>query len=49
MASGRGGWPMAEPGRPPVYVVAICDGGGGVEVLVMDDAAHPAQTGDGLP
>ncbi len=34
---------MAEPRRLPVYVVAVCDGGGCVEVLVVDDAAHPRQ------
>ena len=34
---------MAEPGRPLVYVVAVCDGGGCVEVLVVDNAAHPRQ------
>ena len=34
---------MAEPRRLPVYVVAVCDGGGCVEVLVMDDAERPEQ------
>ena len=27
---------MAEPGQPPVYVVAICDGSGCRELLSMD-------------
>ncbi len=34
---------MAEPGRRPVSVVAVGDGGGCVEVLVVDDAEHPRQ------
>ena len=31
---------MAEPGRPPVYAVAICDGSGCRELLTMDDTRH---------
>ena len=31
---------MAEPGRPPVYAVAICDGSGCRELLTIDDARH---------
>ena len=34
---------MAEPRRLPVYVVAVCDGGGCVEVLAIDDAERPGQ------
>ena len=34
---------MAEPRRLPVSVVAVCDGGGCVEVLVIDDAERPDQ------
>ena len=34
---------MAEPRRLPVYVVAICDGGGCRELLVIDDAETPRQ------
>ncbi len=34
---------MAGPRRPPVDVVAVCDGGGCREVPVVDDAARPAQ------
>ena len=34
---------MAEPRRLPVYLVAICDGGGCRELLTVDDAEHPAQ------
>ena len=34
---------MAEPGRSPVYVVAICDGGGCRGLLTVDEAEHPAQ------
>ena len=29
---------MAEPGRAPVYVMAICDGSGCRELLAIDDA-----------
>ena len=31
---------MAEPGRPPVYAVAICDGSGCRGLLGIDDARH---------
>ncbi len=31
---------MAEPGHPPVYAVAICDGTGCRELLTIDDARH---------
>jgi hypothetical protein len=34
---------MAEPRRLPVYVVAIRDGSGSREVLVIDDAESPRQ------
>ena len=34
---------MAEPWWLPVYEVAICDGGGCREVLVIDDAETPGQ------
>ena len=34
---------MVEPRRLPVYAVAICDGGGCAEVLVIDDAETPRQ------
>ena len=34
---------MAEPRRLPVYVVAVCDGGGCRELLIIDDAEHPRQ------
>ncbi len=39
---------MAEPGRPPVYVVAVCDGGGCVELRPVDGAVRPAQAARGL-
>ena len=34
---------MAEPRRLPVYVVAIRNGSGSREVLVVDDAETPQQ------
>ena len=34
---------MAEPRRLPVYVVAIRDGSGSRDVLVIDDADSPRQ------
>ena len=34
---------MVEPRRLPVYVVAIRDGSGSRDVLVIDDAEHPRQ------
>ena len=34
---------MAEPRRLPVYVVAIRDGTGEREVLVMDDVETPSE------
>ncbi len=34
---------MAEPRRLPVYVVAICDGAGCADLLVIDDAEHLGQ------
>ncbi len=34
---------MAEPRRPPVYVVAVCDDAGCTEVLLIDDAETRAR------
>ena len=34
---------MAEPRRPPVSMVAIRDGGGCRELLVVDDAESPQE------
>ncbi len=34
---------MAEPRRPPVYVVSVCDGGECTEALLIDDAETRAR------
>jgi hypothetical protein len=39
---------MAEPRRPPVSVVAIRDGSGSRELLVIDDAEHPREAAQWL-